>query len=284
MPTRTTVPTGTTKRSGERKTHACTASRSASTLSHFLFLSFFSLSSAPGAPGSFAPSAKPATSGMGAVFGELTGKGDSVTAGLKKVTNDMKTKNMTDKPVLEAKAPVAAAKAKPAAAQVKKEPKLYLSKGTWFVEHQEGTHDIKLEGVQLKENIYILKCKDATITIPDKCKSVQVDNCSKVTIIFKSIVSVFEIFNSQRVTIECQESVPSVAVDKSAGVSVILSRSSAANPPTLITSSITEMNLVVPGATDEDDPIEIPLPEQYETRLLPGQNKLVTEAVSHSGN
>jgi len=221
---------------------------------------------------------------MGAVFGELTQKGDGVTGGLKKVTDDMKSKNIKA-PALEAKrasvsAPSAARKS--VVAEVKREPKTYLSKGTWFVEHHEGAHDIVLENVQLKENIYILKCKDCTITIPDKCKSIQVDNCTKSTIVFKSIVSVFEIFNSQRVKIECQESVPSVAVDKSAGVSVTLSRAAVAVPPTLITSSITEMNLVVPGADDEADPIEIPLPEQYETRLVNG--KLHTEAVSHSGN
>lgn len=154
--------------------------------------------------------------------------------------------------------------------------------GTWFVEHHEGAHDIVLNEVQLKENVYILKCKDATITIPNKCKSVQVDNCVKTNIVFSSIVSVFEIFNSQRVKIECEESCPSIAVDKSAGVAVTLSRKAAAVPPTLITSSITEMNIVVPGATDEDDPVEIPMPEQYETKLVNG--KLVTEAVSHSGN
>ena len=221
---------------------------------------------------------------MGAVFGELTGKGDGVTVGLKKVTNDMKSKNITA-PVLEARAPAASSSssaAKKAVVEVKREPKTYLSKGTWFVEHHDANSEIVLSEVQLKENVYILKCKDCVIRIPDKCKSIQVDNCVKTTVVFKSIVSVFEIFNSQRVKIECEESVPSIAVDKSAGISVTLSRAAVAQPPTLITSSITEMNLVIPGASDEDDPIEIPLPEQYETKLVNG--KLVTEAVSHSGN
>jgi len=239
---------------------------------------------APGAPSASAPS-KPSTSGMGAVFGELNSKGEGVTGGLRKVTADMKSKNIKA-PALEPSKPLggasSAAAKKPAAAEVKREPKTYLSKGTWFVEHHEGNHEIVLNEVQLKENVYILKCKDCTIRLPAKCKSIQVDNCTKTNVVFNSIVSVFEIFNSQRVKIECEESVPSVAVDKSAGVSVTLSRAAVATPPTLITSSITEMNLVVPGATDEDDPIEIPLPEQYETKLVNG--KLVTEAVSHSGN
>lgn len=70
---------------------------------------------------------------MGAVFGELTGKGDGVTAGLKKVTNDMKSKNITA-PVLEAKKPAASASSASSAAakkpEIKREPKTYLSKGT----------------------------------------------------------------------------------------------------------------------------------------------------------
>ena len=216
------------------------------------------------------------------MFGELTGKGDGVTAGLKKVTNDMKTKNITA-PVLEAKKPAASASSssKPKAAEVLREPKTYLSKGTWFVEHQVGG-EVVLNEVQIKENVYILKCKDCVVRLPNKCKSIQVDNCSKMSVVFNSIVSVFECFNSQKVSIQCEESVPSIAVDKSAGVSVTLSAAAAASPPTLITSSITEMNIVVPGAKPEDDPIEIPMPEQYETKLVGG--KLVTEAVSHSGN
>jgi len=242
---------------------------------------------APGAP-SFAPSAsssKPATSGMGAVFGELTSKGDGVTAGLRKVTADMKTKNIKA-PALEAKPKAATASAaKPAAAAaVKREAKTYLNKGTWFVEYHEGAHDISLNETQIKENVYILKCKNATITLPSKVKSVQVDGCHRVNIVFKSVVSVFEIFNSQRVSIECEEQLPAVSVDKSAGTSIVLSRTAAANPPNIITSSITELNLVVPGKTDEDDPIEIPLPEQYETRFNPETGKITTEAVAHSAN
>jgi len=136
--------------------------------------------------------------------------------------------------------------------------------------------------VAIKENIYILKCKNVAIRIPDKCKSIQVDNCTKVQIEFPAVVSIFEIFNSQRVNIYCTVAVPSVAIDKSAGVIITLNRQSVKNPPKMITSSITEVNISIPGATDEDDPIEIPLPEQYETNLVNG--KLHTEAVAHSAN
>jgi len=74
--------------------------------------------------------------------------------------------------------------------------------------------------------------------------------------------------------------VPSVAIDKSLGCRVELSRPVYGNPPQFITSNISECNIQVPGAKDEDDPIELPVPEQYETRLMPG-NKLHTTPTAH---
>jgi len=199
--------------------------------------------------------------------------------GSRKVTKDMKTKNLKDVPVLEAKskAPAAETKKAVAAPAEKKESKLYLNKGTWFCEYAEK--DVTISPVELKENVYIMKCKNCTITIPDKCKSIAVDNCTKITVVFKSVVSIFECFNSQRVTIQCQGAFPSVSVDKSAGCHIILDRAGAATPPTIVTSNITELNIQVPGKTDEDDPIEIAVPEQYQTIFSNG--KLRTEPVAH---
>jgi len=229
-------------------------------------------------------SAAPKSGGMGAVFDSL--RSTDVTAGLKKVTSDMKSKNLKDKPVLEAKSKASAGSSSSAsssskAPEAKKEAKVYLNKGTWFVEHYDGG-EVAIPEVATKENVYILKCKNVAIRIPDKCKSIQVDNCQKVQIEFPAVVSIFEIFNSQRIGVHCTVALPSVAIDKSAGVIIHLNRESVKAPPKIITSSITEINLSIPGATDEDDPIEIPLPEQYETNLVNG--KLHTEAVAHSAN
>jgi len=58
------------------------------------------------------------------------------------------------------------------------------------------------------------------------------------------------------------------------------------NPPDIITSNVSELNLVYPGATEKDDPIEVPLPEQYLTKIVDNKSKVVklkTEPVSHGG-
>jgi len=128
-----------------------------------------------------------------------------------------------------------------------------------------------------------MKCKNVQVKIPNKCKSIQIDGCVKTHVQFESVVSLAEIFNSQRCNIECVKTVPSVAVDKSQGCQIWLSREGVATPPDIITSSVSELNLVVPGKSDDDDPIEIALPEQYVTKYKGGMT-LVTEPVTHGSN
>jgi adenylyl cyclase-associated protein len=224
--------------------------------------------------------------GMGAVFDALN-KGEAVTSGLKKVTADMKAKNMKDKPVLQPKETKSTSsgggKKFKGATEEKKPPKLELSKGTWYCENYHD-QQLTIPDVEIKQSVYIAKCKGCHITIPDKCKSIAVDSSEKTHVTFKSVVSAFEMFNSQRCVADCTEFVPSVAIDKSHGCQVHLSRAALANPPQIVTSMISETNVQVPGAKDEDDPIEIPVPEQYCTKIKTGGKApaLETLPVSHS--
>jgi len=225
--------------------------------------------------------------GMSAVFASINCVGDNTTAtagfGLKKVTADMKAKNQKDKPILEPKKNKTEASApKETKKEEKKPARLVLDKGTWFCENYEDS-ELEIPEVQMKQNVYIVGCKKVTIRIPDKCKSISVDGCKKTSVIFKSVVSTFEIVNSQGCKVQALEMVPNVAIDKTSGFSLILTKESSANPPAIVTSNVSELNLVVPGATDNDDPVELPLPEQYLTRYDPQTKKLTTEPVTHGG-
>ena len=70
-----------------------------------------------------------------------------------------------------------------------------------------------------------------------------------------------------------------IPVDKSAGVIVYVSRDSM--DAEFITSTSSEMNVVFPGATDDADPIELPVAEQFRTTIKDGA--LHTEPVDHAG-
>jgi adenylyl cyclase-associated protein len=238
-------------------------------------------------PASLEKKTKPKASGAGMsdVFAAIS-KGGAITSGLKKVTDNMKAKNNKDKAVLKPKERKAVApKKKWGAAPVKKEPKMALSKGTWFIENYETDTVIPEAELEIKHNIYILKARNCTITVPIKVKSIQVDGCYKVNIVFQSVVSLCEVFNSQRVKVICLQTVPAVAIDKVQGASIILETVEAKNaPPTIVTSNVSELNFVVPGANpDKDDPIEIPLPEQYTSTYDPTTGKISTEPVTHGG-
>jgi len=110
------------------------------------------------------------SAGLGAVFGELTGKGDGVTAGLRKVTADMKTKNMKDVPTLAPKAaePAAPKKVEAKAAAPKKPAVTECRKGTWFVEYYEGATVQIPDELDIKEGVYIVGCKPRMVRGPRK--------------------------------------------------------------------------------------------------------------------
>ena len=85
--------------------------------------------------------------------------------------------------------------------------------------------------------------------------------------------------NSASVKLQVKEKVPAIAVDKTAGIQIYLSRQSLDTE--IVTATSSEMNVSVPGTTDADDPIEMPIPEQFKTIYKNG--KLITEKVDHSG-
>jgi len=221
--------------------------------------------------------------GMGDVFSALN-SGSSVTSGLTKVDRSQMThKNpaLREQPGLAPKEK-AGGGAKPAEkkAAAKKPPSLELTKGTWFCENYDGESALNIPDVEIKQGVYIANCRNTNIIISDKVKSIAIDGCHRVHVTFKSVVSSVELVNCQRVSVEVTEFCPSIAIDKSDGSSVILSKAAFANPPQLVTSKISESNLVVPGATDEADPIEIPIPEQYVT-LISKDKKLHTNPMGH---
>jgi len=224
--------------------------------------------------------------GMGAVFSQLSNLGDGVTGGLRKVTADMKTKNRSKDdvpaPVVPKSAPSTTAPKAAATTAPKREARTYQNKGTWFVEYYTGG-EVTIENLELKESVYILGCTNTTVKVPVKCKSIQVDSCKRTNVDMKSVVSTFEVVNSDRIHVYINEIVPSVALDKTDGSSIhLVTREAAAKPPQIVTSKISECNLVVPGKTDDDDPIEMPIPEQFITLFENG--RLKTESVAHSAN
>lgn len=222
----------------------------------------------------------------GALFSELN-RGTGITGGLKHVSADMKTKNRPaserSSVVPASSGPKTPAKA-PAAAAAKKvrPPSEQRSIGKWVIENFVDTQK-ELPDPQLQDMIYIGSCKNCTFVIKGKVKGITIDNCTKVGVVCDECLSLIEVVNSNSCQLQITQNAPCVNIDKCSCLSLYLSRASI-NPETLTkvyTSKSSNINVNIPGKTDEDDMIELAVPEQFCSTVVDG--KLVTELSSMQG-
>eukprot|EP00466_Bigelowiella_natans_P015898 jgi/Bigna1/85542/estExt_fgenesh1_pg.C_40325 len=234
----------------------------------------------PAVISSDSPKKETSAGGMSAVFAEINkGSAQCESAEAGGATAAFKLK----KPGLKPKAKKKVEKKTVKKVVKVKPPSCEFRRGTWWVEHM--VEDKKVEGVELKHNVYVFNAQKCTITIPGKIKSITIQGCKRATIIFDQVISTFEVVDCESCKVFCREAVPSVAIDKSKGTQVNFSELAVENLPEIVTSNISETNIVLPGKTSKDDPIEIPLPEQYKTTIsgTNGDWNTDTTMVSHSG-
>jgi len=241
---------------------------------------------APPPPGPPPPPAllPPTTEGntgpdMSGVFAALN-KGIEVTSGLRKVTSDMKTKNRTDKVSV---VPATAAKEKSTNAEKSgkqesaKPPKFALEGSKWVVSYQSGNKNIVISETEPKQVIYIFKCSNSVIQVKGKVNAITLDDSTKTAVVFEQVVSSFDVVNCRSVEVQATGKVPSIAIDKTSGCQIYLSKDSL--DAEIVTSKSSEMNVLIPGSSEDQDLVEIAIPEQYKTVVSDG--KLITETVHH---
>ncbi|PSS26049.1 Cyclase-associated protein [Actinidia chinensis var. chinensis] len=216
--------------------------------------------------------------GMAAVFQEIN-SGKPVTTGLRKVTDNMKTKNRSDR------TGIVGANEKESHASSRSfskagPPKLELQVGRkWVVENQIGRKNLVIDDCDAKQSVYVFGCKDSVLQIQGKVNNITVDKCTKMGIVFTDVVAACEIVNCNGVEVQCQGSAPTISVDNTAGCQLYLSKNSLETSITTAKSS--EINVLVPGAGPDDDWGEHALPQQFVHVYKNGQ--FATTPVSHSG-
>ena len=170
-------------------------------------------------------SASSTSDSKAALLGALNAGAD-VTKGLKKVTADMKTKNMKERPP----AVVGPTKSKsPANISVssstpKKDPKIELQGNTWNVEYFENDKSIKVDEGRLNQKVYIYKCKRSLIQVSDKVNAITLDGCVRSQLVFQDVVSSIEVVNCSSVEVQVTGSAPTITIDKTDGCQIYLSR------------------------------------------------------------
>ncbi|KAL5231266.1 hypothetical protein ABZP36_030042 [Zizania latifolia] len=226
---------------------------------------------------SAAQSSQPKT-GMSAVFAEIS-SGKSMTQGLRTVSDDMKSKNRTDRTGVVAVERKEAHKA-PYSSSSKSPAKLELQMGRkWVVEHHVGNKNLIIEECDTKQSVYVFGCKDCVLQVKGKVNNITIDKCAKMGVLFKGVVAACEIVNSNSVEVQCEGSVPTISIDNTSGCQLYLSMESLETSITTAKSS--EINALVPDANSDGDWVEHSLPQQYIHAFRDGQ--FTTSPASHSG-
>ncbi|XP_043713653.1 cyclase-associated protein 1 [Telopea speciosissima] len=216
--------------------------------------------------------------GMAAVFQEIN-SGKPVTSGLKKVSDDMKTKNRADRTGIISSSDKAARSSSPSFSKAGP-PKLELQMGRkWVVENQIGRKNLIIDDCDAKQSVYVFGCKDSVLQVQGKVNNITVDKCTKTGIVFQDVVAACEVVNCNGVEVQCQGSTPSISVDNTTGCQLYLSKDSL--EASITTAKSSEINVLVPGAGSDDDWVEHALPQQYVHVFKDGH--FVTTPVSHSG-
>jgi len=222
---------------------------------------------------------KPAAN-SNALFAALS-KGTNVTTGLKKVTDDMKTKNRPDEQkssVVKASDTKTTSTTK-AAKEVAKPAKFALDGSKWTVEWQNGNRSIVISDTEARQTVYIYKCTSSTIVIKGKINAITLDSCNRTSVVFESLVSTMDVVNCTSVEVQVTGKVPSISVDKTSGCQLYIGKD--ALDTEIFSSKSSEMNVLIPGATEDADLVEMAIAEQFKTVIKNG--KLITEANSHLG-
>jgi len=208
-------------------------------------------------------------------------KGLDITNKLKKVSDDQKThKNPSlregPKPFVKTAAKTAGVSA-PAAPAVKP-PRLTLEGKKWFVEYQKGARELVISETSMEHCVYIFKCVDSVVQVKGKINSIILDSCKKTAVVFDSLVSSLEIVNCQSCQAQVMNYVPTIAIEKTDGAMVYLSKESLGCE--IITAKSSEMNILIPNA-DGSEFSEQALPEQFKTLIVDG--RLVTTCTEKKG-
>ncbi|XP_039014935.1 cyclase-associated protein 1-like [Hibiscus syriacus] len=222
------------------------------------------------------PSSSQPKQGMSAVFQEISS--GNVSAGLKKVTADMKTKKRTDRTGVVSASEKETRSSSSSFSKVGP-PKLELQMGRkWAVENQIGRKNLVIDDCDAKQSVYIYGCKDSVLQIQGKVNNITIDKCTKMGVVFKDVVAACEVVNCNGVEVQCQGSAPTISVDNTSGCQLYLSKDSLG--ASITTAKSSEINVLVPTGPDGDWG-EHSLPQQYIHVFKDGQFE--TTPVSHSG-
>eukprot|EP01096_Ripella_sp_DP13-Kostka_P010673 TRINITY_DN424_c0_g1_i1.p1 TRINITY_DN424_c0_g1~~TRINITY_DN424_c0_g1_i1.p1 ORF type:complete len:161 (+),score=103.90 TRINITY_DN424_c0_g1_i1:87-569(+) len=156
-----------------------------------------------------------------------------------------------------------------------------LENNKWKIENIDGNNEIIVTPGAVKESIQIFKVTNSVIQVQGKVSSISINNSSGLGIVFTDVIASVEAVNSKKLKLQATGNINLIQLDGVHGTTIYLTNENKASVE-IITSNVTEINVVTPGANPEtDDPKEQPVPQQYVSKFV--GDKLVTAPTEHVG-
>ena len=120
----------------------------------------------------------------------------------------------------------------------------------WVVEYhtKESAASVGENGVLVveisdpKQQVYIFNCDHVTVQVQgEKVKSIILDKCSNVNLVFGSCLAACEMVNCKKIQIQTTGTCPSFSIDKTAGCLIYLSHDTI-DTTSFVTAQSSEMN------------------------------------------
>lgn len=220
------------------------------------------------------PPSKPAAPSPGGFLKDL----NNGTSGLRKVDkSEMTHKNPELRASSVVKESTIEKKAPPVPSKTIKPPRLELEGNKWVVENYSNESSLVIDKTEIRHTVYIFNCTNCTVMIKGKVNAVSIDACKKTGVLIDNVVSTIDVVNGKSISVQITGKAPTMAVDKTDGLEVYLSKESL--DLEVLSAKSSALNFMVPTA--DGDYIEYAAPEQLKIQLSPDGKKLLTSAVEH---
>merc|ERR1712110_1035181 len=103
------------------------------------------------------------------------------------------------------------------------------------------------------------KCKKTTVIVQGKISTVQILSCSDVQVVMENVINAVEVTDCKKVKFQITGSCPTAAIDKTDSCMVYL-MSEDAKKMQISASKHSNCNITYMNG---DDPVELPIPEQF---------------------
>jgi adenylyl cyclase-associated protein len=154
-----------------------------------------------------------------------------------------------------------------------------LKGNRWVIENQTNNKELVIDHPDPTQSVHLFKCENCLVTVKGKVNRIGANLCHRTAIVFESIIATVEVVNSSSIELQAMSQVPVIQVDKTAGCQIYLAPESL--NVEVVTAKSDEVNVYLPGRNNEEDQVELPVPQQFKTTIDPVKRTLTCLPVTH---